>query len=38
MIEPPDGEPAVPPLQDALSLDRETFTVLAQDPYAVVPE
>ena len=39
MVEPPYGEPAVPPLLDALSgLDREIFTVLEQDLYPVAPE
>jgi inosose dehydratase len=39
MVEPPYGEPAVPPLLDALSaLDREVFTVLEQDLYPVAPE
>jgi inosose dehydratase len=39
MVEPPYGEPAVPPLLDALSeLDREVFTILEQDLYPVAPE
>jgi inosose dehydratase len=39
MVEPPYGEPAVPPLLDALTaLDREIFTVLEQDLYPVAPE
>jgi inosose dehydratase len=39
MVEPPYGEPAVPPLLDALSgLDREIFTILEQDLYPVAPE
>jgi inosose dehydratase len=38
MVEPPYGEPAVPPLLDALSsLDREVFTILEQDLYPVAP-
>ena len=36
MVEPPYGEPAVPPLLDALAgLDREIFTILEQDLYPV---
>jgi inosose dehydratase len=39
MVEPPYGEPAVPPLLDALSdLDREVFTILEQDLYPVAPQ
>lgn len=39
MVEPPYGEPAVPPLLDALAgLDREIFTVLEQDLYPVAPQ
>jgi inosose dehydratase len=38
MVEPPYGEPAVPPLLDALArLDREVFTILEQDLYPVAP-
>ena len=38
MVEPPYGEPAVPPLLDALTaLDREVFTILEQDLYPVAP-
>jgi inosose dehydratase len=39
MVEPPYGEPAVPPLLDALSdLDRAVFTILEQDLYPVAPQ
>ncbi len=39
MVEPPYGEPAVPPLLDALAaLDREVFTILEQDLYPVKPD
>ncbi len=39
MVEPPYGEPAVPPLLDALArLDREVFTILEQDLYPVAPQ
>lgn len=38
MVEPPYGEPAVPPLLDSLAkLDREIFTILEQDLYPVAP-
>lgn len=38
MVEPPYGEPEVPPLLDALGrLDRDIFTVLEQDLYPVAP-
>ena len=38
MVEPPYGEPAVPPLLDALTtLDRDVFTILEQDLYPVAP-
>ena len=38
MVEPPYGEPAVPPLLDALTaLDREVFTILEQDLYPIAP-
>jgi inosose dehydratase len=38
MCEPPYGEPAMPPLLDALGgLDREIFTVIEQDLYPVEP-
>lgn len=39
MVEPPHGEPAVPPLIDALTaLDRNIFTILEQDLYPVAPQ
>ena len=38
MVEPPYGEPQVPPLLDALAgLDREIFTVIEQDLYPIAP-
>ena len=38
MVEPPYGEPAMPPLLDALAeLDRDIFTVIEQDLYPVAP-
>lgn len=38
MCEPPYGEPAMPPLLDALGgLDREIFAVIEQDLYPVEP-
>ena len=38
MVEPPYGEPDVPPLLDALAeLDRDIFTILEQDLYPVAP-
>jgi inosose dehydratase len=38
MCEPPYGEPAMPPLLDALGrLDRDLFTVIEQDLYPVEP-
>ena len=39
MVEPPYGEPAMPPLLDALAgLDRELFCVIEQDLYPVEPD
>ena len=39
MVEPPYGEPAMPPLLDALGrLDRDLFTVIEQDLYPVDPD
>jgi len=39
MVEPPYGEPAMPPLLDALAnLDREIFCVIEQDLYPVEPD
>ena len=39
MVEPPYGEPEVPPLLDALAeLDREIFAILEQDLYPVAPD
>ena len=36
MVEPPYGEPAMPPLLDALAkLDRDVFCVIEQDLYPV---
>ena len=38
MCEPPFGEPAIPPLLEALAkLDREIYTVIEQDLYPVEP-
>jgi inosose dehydratase len=38
MVEPPYGEPAMPPLLEALgNLDREVFCVIEQDLYPVEP-
>lgn len=38
MVEPPYGEPAMPPLLDALErLDADLFTVVEQDLYPVEP-
>ena len=38
MVEPPYGEPAMPPLLDALAaLDADLFTVVEQDLYPVEP-
>jgi inosose dehydratase len=38
MVEPPYGEPAMPPLLDALAkLDRDVFCVIEQDLYPVEP-
>ena len=38
MVEPPYGEPAMPPLLDALDrLDTDLFTVVEQDLYPVEP-
>ena len=39
MVEPPYGEPAMPPLLDALGrLDRDIFCVIEQDLYPVEPD
>jgi inosose dehydratase len=39
MVEPPYGEPAMPPLLDALAaLDRDTYCVVEQDLYPVAPD
>src|SRR3954451_1605395 len=39
MVEPPYGEPAMPPLLDALaSLDKDLFCVIEQDLYPVEPD
>jgi inosose dehydratase len=39
MVEPPYGDPAMPPLLDALGgLGREIFTVIEQDLYPVTPD
>lgn len=39
MVEPPYGEPAMPPLLDALAaLDRDIFCVIEQDLYPVEPD
>jgi inosose dehydratase len=39
MVEPPYGEPAMPPLLDALAkLDRDVFCVIEQDLYPVAPD
>ncbi len=39
MVEPPYGEPAMPPLLDALGrLDRDLFAVIEQDLYPVDPD
>ena len=39
MVEPPYGEPEVPPLLGALAeLDREIFAILEQDLYPVAPD
>jgi inosose dehydratase len=39
MVEPPYGEPAMPPLLDALAgLGRELFCVIEQDLYPVEPD
>ena len=39
MVEPPHGEPVMPPLLDALSgLRREIFCVIEQDLYPVEPD
>ena len=39
MVEPPYGEPAMPPLLDALAaLDRDLFCVVEQDLYPVEPD
>jgi inosose dehydratase len=39
MVEPPYGDPAMPPLLDALAgLGREIFCVIEQDLYPVEPE
>jgi inosose dehydratase len=39
MVEPPHGEPAMPPLLDALAgLGREIFCVIEQDLYPVEPD
>jgi len=39
MVEPPYGEPAMPPLLDALAkLDRDVFCVIEQDLYPVEPD
>jgi inosose dehydratase len=39
MCEPPYGEPAMPPLLEALAgLDREVFAVIEQDLYPVAPD
>jgi inosose dehydratase len=38
MVEPPYGEPPMPPLLDALTaLDTDLFTVVEQDLYPVQP-
>ena len=39
MVEPPYGEPAMPPLLDALAaLDKDLFCVVEQDLYPVPPD
>jgi inosose dehydratase len=39
MVEPPYGEPAVPPLLAALTdLDRDLFVVIEQDLYPIAPQ
>ena len=39
MVEPPYGEPQMPPLLDALArLDRDIFCVIEQDLYPVAPD
>ena len=39
MVEPPYGEPRMPPLLDALArLDRDIFCVIEQDLYPVAPD
>jgi inosose dehydratase len=39
MVEPPYGEPAMPPLLDALAaLDKDLFCVIEQDLYPVTPD
>jgi inosose dehydratase len=39
MVEPPYGEPSMPPLLDALArLDRDVFCVIEQDLYPVEPD
>jgi inosose dehydratase len=39
MVEPPYGEPAMPPLLDALAaLDKDLFCVIEQDLYPVAPD
>ena len=39
MVEPPYGEPAMPPLLDALAkLDRDVYCVIEQDLYPVEPD
>jgi inosose dehydratase len=39
MVEPPYGEPAMPPLLDALAnLNRDVFCVIEQDLYPVEPD
>jgi inosose dehydratase len=39
MVEPPYGEPAMPPLLDALAqLDRDIYCVIEQDLYPVEPD
>jgi inosose dehydratase len=39
MVEPPHGEPDMPPLLDALAaLDRDLFCIIEQDLYPVEPD
>ena len=39
MVEPPYGEPAMPPLLDALAaVDKDLFCVIEQDLYPVEPD